>query len=293
MRYFKKSYAAQILSFVGVALLMLTGCNKNGWRGSPPPVATAEPPITAGFTDDPGQVTTTATPITPVPTPKTTPTPTLTPTPTPSPTPEPTPEPAPVIVQLSETSADDSFFETAALVGNSLVEGFRLYTGLTTPDYYASTSLSVFGLDSTYFVTLNNGGKGTVYDGLAQETYERIYILLGVNEIGYEETSFVSAYSAMIDKMREVNPDAIYYIMSLTPISESKSASDQYFNMERVGAYNALLLAIAEEKNCLYIDLVEALTDETGFLPVSVTNDGIHMIPEHYLVWLEYLRNHY
>lgn len=178
------------------------------------------------------------------------------------------------------TPADDEFFSDAAFLGNSLVDGFRLYSGLTTCDVYASTSLTVFG-------------AGDLIASMAGQTYGKIYILLGINEIGYDAEYFKEAYRTMLGSIRAVQPEADIYIMSLTPVSRAKNDAGGSFTMERVNTYNAHLYDLADEEGCYYIDLVEALAGEDGFLPAEVTTDGIHFTADEYLVWLDYLRTHY
>ncbi len=197
-------------------------------------------------------------------------------------TPEPSVEPeydfgAPV--PLAE-SVDDEWFSDAAFLGNSLVDGFRLFSGLTTCDVYAATSMTVMG-------------AGSLITQMSAEQYGKVYILLGVNEIGFDAEYFKSLYADMLDTIMEQQPDADIYIMGLTPVSAHKSSTDRTFTMDRIRLYNETLLDLAEEKGCYYIDLVEALSDDSGYLPASVTTDGVHFAASHYQVWLEYLRTHH
>jgi len=187
----------------------------------------------------------------------------------------------------------DDFFSDAAVIGNSLVDGFRLYSGLDTCDIFAATSLSVFGLDSARSFNLRGGGAGTVYEALASKSYGKVYILLGINEIGSNTASFIDTYAGMLDRIVALQPDADIYIMSLTPVSAAKSSSNSTFTKARVTEYNAALYELAKEKACFYIDLVEALGDEDGYLPARVSWDGVHFEASHYRVWADYLRTHY
>ena len=198
-------------------------------------------------------------------------------------TPEPDEEVAEAVpgVPVPETeSVDDEWFSDAAFLGNSLVDGFRLFSGLTTCDVYAATSMTVLGADS-------------LIQQMAATQYGKVYILLGINEIGYDADYFKEQYAAMLDEIQETQPDADIYIMSLTPVSEYKSSTDSTFTMDRVNLYNEKLLELSEEEECYYIDLVDALADDTGYLPSSVTTDGVHFSASHYQVWLEYLRTHH
>lgn len=182
-------------------------------------------------------------------------------------------------VPVQATPANDDFFDDAAFLGNSLVDGFRLYSGLKTCDVYASTSMTVLGAS----------------DLVAQmpfNSYGKVYILLGINEIGYETDYFCQLYAGLLDKIEASQPDADIYIMSLTPVSQAKSAGGT-FTMERINNYNVALLQLAENRGLWFIDLVEAMADETGYLPADVTTDGVHFTADEYLVWLAYLRTHY
>ena len=67
--------------------------------------------------------------------------------------------------------ADDAFFADAAFLGNSLIDGFQLYSGLTTSDYYCATSMTVAKSEE-------------LVSQMAQKQYGKVYLLLGINEIG-------------------------------------------------------------------------------------------------------------
>lgn len=182
-------------------------------------------------------------------------------------------------VPLQTTPADDMFFDDAAFLGNSLVDGFRLYSGLKTCDVYASTSMTVLG-------------AGDLVAQMPAENYGKVYILLGINEIGYDTDYFCEQYAALLDKIEASQSEADIYIMSLTPVSQAKSAGGT-FTMERINAYNTALLQLAEDRGIWFIDLVEAMADEAGYLPADVTTDGVHFTVEEYQVWLDCLRTHY
>ncbi len=194
-------------------------------------------------------------------------------------TPSPTPEPfSPDLVKGEAMPIE--FFNKSAFFGNSLVDGFRLFSGVVAADYFAKTSL-----------TVNNAQ--TQISNMSVKEYDKIYILLGINEIGNHVDTFKADYAKMIDTIKVNNPESSIYIMSLTPVSRAKSAEGDTFSKERVDAYNKALYEIALEKECYYADIFTALANEEGFLPEKVTSDGVHFHAQHYLVWLEYLQTHY
>ena len=242
------------------------------------------------------------------PTPEPQPTPVQTAAPTPVPTPETkqaaidlqpvtevteVPE-APFTPELEEREAmEDSFFDDSAFVGNSLVQGLEMFGGLGSGDFYAVTSTSVVNIDLNKEAHLAAGGKGTLLEALFEKQYGKIYILLGINEISFEPGYFSELYGEMLDKIAENEPDAEIYIMSLTPVTEKKSGEGYLFSAERIAQYNEKLYALAQDRGCRYVDLVEALADESGFLPAAESTDGIHLKQDKYPVWADYLRTHY
>lgn len=190
-------------------------------------------------------------------------------------------------------SAPDEFFSDAAFMGNSLMNGFELYTGLTTPDYYTATSMTVVAAQNSANIQLDNGTMGTMVDALSQKPYGKIYIELGINEIGLAVEDFISYYSTMLDSIIAAQPNCDIYICSITPVSAAKNSSGEVFNMDRIYSYNSALYDLAAEKGVYYLDLVSALAGPDGFLPADKTFDGVHFTPELYTVWLDYVRTHH
>ena len=127
---------------------------------------------------------------------------------------------------------------------------------------------------------------------LIQKQYAKIYIELGINELGGDSDSFIQSYGKMIDTIRAAEPDADIYILSILPVSKDKSAEGQ-FTIERVKACNEKLYALATEKECYYMDVYSALLGSDGYLPADETWDGVHLTPDTYAIWENYMRTHY
>lgn len=212
-------------------------------------------------------------------------------------TPEPTPEPEPEYIYTGPDLAEcepveDGFFSDAAFLGNSLVDGLSRYGGLDQGSFYAATSASVVNVDMTRNSCLANGDKATLIEAMTEGSYGKIYILLGINEIGFDPDYFCQLYGALLDRIRQDEPQADIYIMSLSPVTEACSGYSDVFNMERIGLYNDGLYALAREKECYYVDLCQALAGEDGYLSEDDSTDGIHLRPEKYPDWAEYLKTH-
>ena len=194
---------------------------------------------------------------------------------------------------LSEQEpVEDSFFDDTAFVGNSLVRGLELYGGMQGGDFRAVTSTTVVNIGMNKSVELKDGTQGTLLQKLFEKQYGKIYILLGINEIGFEPDYFAELYGELLDTIAENEPDADIYIMGLSPVTRTK-AEEKVFTPERIAAYNEKLYALALERECYYVDLMDALADEEGYLQEEKSVDGVHLTRSKYVEWADYLRTHY
>ncbi|MCM1149096.1 MAG: S-layer homology domain-containing protein [Butyricicoccus sp.] len=188
---------------------------------------------------------------------------------------------------------DDSFFENSAILGNSLVEGLRLYSNMKSITYFSDTSVSVVSATQTRTKRLKNGQVGTLVQALCEEPHDRIYIELGINEIGSDVNYFIDIYGKMLDTIIEAQPDAEIYILSVLPVTQKKSNSSTVFNMTRVNMYNEALYQLAADKQCHYMDVCSALQGDDGYLPSGWSGDGVHLHAQYYSVWENCMRTFY
>lgn len=196
-----------------------------------------------------------------------------------------------------QPAVEDEFFENAAFFGNSLVDGLRIYGGLRHGDFFAATSASVFSVTTAMTEKLPDGTKVTLLEtllsALEEKAYERLYILLGINEMMFEPGYFVDTYAGIISAINEASPESDIYIISLTPVTESKSEDESVFTRQRIEEFNEALYKLAADTGSYYADLYTALADENGYLPEEESKDGIHLSVEKYVQWADYLRTHY
>lgn len=184
---------------------------------------------------------------------------------------------------------DDSFFVNSAMLGNSLVQGMKLSSGIQNMRFFGVQSTSVFRPD----------GAEAVFSQLLQGRYERVYIEYGINEIGSGTARIVEAYGGIIDRIRQAMPGVEIYVMSLTPVtyrtSTSGNASGAIFSMSTIRTLNAALRDMCIAKQCWYVDCCEPLCDATGYLPESMMgwDNSPHLAVSGYQAWAEVLRTHY
>lgn len=194
---------------------------------------------------------------------------------------------------LVEESApvNDTYFEDVAFLGDSRTEGFKLYSGLKTGTYYHAVGATVESVFTKKVET--DGGDMPLLDAMAQKEFEKIYVMLGVNELGWNGTeTYHNQFSKLIDRLREDHPESIVVLQTILPVSAKQEARKTYVNNTRITAYNEVIRELAEEKQCPYLDVAEAVVDENGCLRAEWTSDGVHMNSKGCKVWLEYLRTH-
>lgn len=194
---------------------------------------------------------------------------------------------------IPETKAvDDDYFSDAVFIGNSLAEGFMLYSKLSTPDFFATKSISVVNIYTQKAVNIGGGEYITIMDALARKSYGKVYILLGLNEMGYGIDEIVRRYSGLIDDIRKLQPGAEIYLQSLTPVTKEQSDSGSIFNNDSINKLNEDLKQLAADKKLHFVYIYESLANSEGCLPSEASNDGIHPYSKYYIQWKDYLKTH-
>jgi lysophospholipase L1-like esterase len=194
---------------------------------------------------------------------------------------------------IPETKAVDAdYFSDAVFIGNSLEEGFMLYSKLSTPDYFATKSITVVNIYTEKVVNTGGGNYITIMDALSKRSYKKVYILLGLNEIGYETDEITRRFSGLIDDIRKIQPKAEIYLQSLTPVTKEQSSSGSIFNNNSIRKLNDTLKLLAAEKKIHFVYIFEALANSEGCLPSEASQDGIHPYSKYYMQWRDYLMTH-
>ncbi len=188
------------------------------------------------------------------------------------------------------------YFADALFIGDSRTDGLRLYSGIKGADFYCYKGLTVFEMDDRAVVELD-GGKYTVEQALEKgPQYAKIYISLGINELGYfNDEAFHQTFGDFLKQVKASQPGAVVYLENLVPVNAEKCAANKqpyYVNNDRVAAYNAIFPQLAQEQQVVLLDVADALTDENGILPADATVDGVHFTKAWYQKWLAYLMEH-
>ena len=187
-----------------------------------------------------------------------------------------------------ETVTED-YFDDALFIGDSRTVGLRDYTDLAEhADFYCETSLTIYKVLEESFK-----GKGTILEALSKKNYGKIYLMVGINELGRGTTEdFMAKYTEVVDTLHELCPDAKIMIQGIMHVSEKKSSSDAIFNNSNINARNNAIATLADNVHFFYIDMNEAVCDENGNLNAEYTHDQIHSLGMYNDLWKQFLLEH-
>ena len=124
---------------------------------------------------------------------------------------------------------------------------------------------------------------------ITRKQYKKIYIMLGFNEIGYPKKKTVTRYKELIDSIRALQPDAIFYVQANLLVTEQCSKTDKYSHNPDILELNSMLSELADNKEIFYIDINELFGDGKGNLRNELTGDGTHVYAKYYRDWCDWL----
>ncbi len=203
-------------------------------------------------------------------------------------------------------SVGTDYFNDACFIGHSLVVGMKNYFSLPNADYHAVSGISArtlltydrFPLEAT--TTDDEGNElatiGTISDVLSEQNYGKIYIMLGINEIGPQEdhaNMYYTAMASLVDIVRQTQPNAKVYLIGITPVTQELSQTSVNITRDNILVFNNKLQAVAVDKGVYYIDAFGLFADSMGHMPTSgATSDGFHLAVGQYEVLKNYIMTH-
>lgn len=206
----------------------------------------------------------------------------------------PTEEATPSQVQETTpfTKVDESYFDDALFIGDSRTVGLSEYSNWKNPTYYADVGLTVYHVFDKEIAKVN-GETMNIDQALQRQKFGKIYVMLGINELGRGTTeTFAAKYSQVIGRIRELQPDAIIFIEGIMGVSKKKSDSDPIFNNKNIQERNAAIETLADNSSVYYIDVNQVIMDASGGIPSEYTFDNVHLKAAYYDIWTNYLMEH-
>ena len=140
--------------------------------------------------------------------------------------------------------------------------------------------------------TLSSGETGTLEQLLEMKQFGKVYVMLGINELGYNFEQTIKKYRGMVEMIQNYQPDAIIFLQANLHISEEKATNALVYNNESINHFNQTVASLADEKTIFYLDVNEIFDDENGNLALEYTADHAHILAKYYPGWVKWILEH-
>lgn len=200
--------------------------------------------------------------------------------------PTPTPTPPPEFVP-----APEGYFKDALLIGDSRTVGIQMLGVIDDATFFSTVGLSVIGSCCTN-ADVSGYGSITLPTLLQSKQFGKVYIMLGINDIGGDLPTIANRYSELLDTVRQYQPNAIIYIMSNLHVTAAQDAKGSYVNNANIDTFNGYIKEFADDETLFYLDSNEYFDDENGKLNGEFSPDGIHFYASGYKAWGEWITQH-
>lgn len=177
----------------------------------------------------------------------------------------------------------------ALFIGDSRTVGIMEYAGLNDANFFCDTGMSVFNVRKNR-VSVPAIGKVTLDELLSNRKYGKIYIMLGINELGYDFKSIVNQYRELIEFVESRQPNAAVFLQANLHVSKKRSDSDKVINNSAINKLNSELSKMADNKKVFYLDANALFDDSNGNLDAAKTQDQAHLLGKYYSEWGEWIR---
>ena len=207
----------------------------------------------------------------------------------------PEPEEVPYIDTVKEfIRVDDDYFNDALFIGDSRMVGLSEYCEpiYSRADFFVKRSMTVYYLLDGKTVSFN-GEQKDLWTVLSEKEYGKIYITIGINEIGIGSPEyFQNAYADLLNRIRETQPDAYIFVVANMHVTTAKSNSDGLYNNPNINARNEVLIPLTDNIRTFYLNVNEAIDDEYGGMRADISYDEVHLSGSCHEPIHEYLLDH-
>ncbi len=187
------------------------------------------------------------------------------------------------------TPADDTFFRDTLFIGDSRGEGLQYYGRMTGADFFVHRGLSNYNLPQTT-VSIDGIGNIGLTDLLKRKQYGKVYVMIGINELGYNFDTSIRRYTEQINEIRAAQPNAKIFICANLHVTAERSAKEESFNNPKMDRFNNAIKALADNTSIFYLDINEQFDDDQGALRADMSSDGIHILGKYYAEWGAWIR---
>lgn len=173
--------------------------------------------------------------------------------------------------KTAETSMGDALF-----IGDSRTVGLADYSGIEGANYFANVGMSVYNIWDAR-VSIPQIGKVTLEELLDCRLYGKIYIMLGINELGYAFDQTVDRYGELLEYVQQKQPQAVVILMANLHVTKQRSETDAYINNPAINRFNTATSLLADGERVYYLDANTVFDDAEGNLSDGKSMDSAHL----------------
>lgn len=208
--------------------------------------------------------------------------------------------------------ATDDYFDYVFMAGDSRMGTIRLLGSIPYKHMFYIDSLTIakFGItkytdplgdlraerESQEFESEepveNDESQETLMSLVMKTDMPCIYLMLGINELGFSTETNLNSYKVLIEAVKETHPTADIYIFLLyTP--EHTYGLNTYQAMALTAEWNEALKQLCADERVFFLDLDEVVANDQGYLKDEFQRgDGVHFSPAGARMASDYIREH-
>jgi len=180
------------------------------------------------------------------------------------------------------------YLDDALFIGDSRTVGLSEYGKAGGASFFADTGMSVFNIWDKK-IKVKDVGTVSLKTLLSEHKYGKIYLMIGINELGYNMDRVMEQYDGLVTFIHEKQPDAVLFIEANLHVAKKRSESDKYFNNKRINKLNRRMSKYVDNKTSFYIDVNEIFDSNAGNLKAKYTGDGTHVLGKYYKKWVAWI----
>lgn len=186
------------------------------------------------------------------------------------------------------------YLEGALFIGDSRTSVLYEYAGWDTTHFFVEYGQTIWDVMDKTVNSDQEAGKVTVREALKNQKYDKIYIMLGINELGRGTAdTFYEQYKSVIDEIQQLQPDATIFVQSILHVTDAKDSQGSYINNTEINARNEKIKKLADNEKIFWLDENEVFDQPgTGKMNPEYTSDGVHIKAKYISVWQEFLLSH-
>ena len=209
-----------------------------------------------------------------------------------------TPKRLPPEIDLTEPC---NYFDNAAIVGDSIT--YFLFQWESKTNYLgnmlflARGGVSMNSFAKRFKNIYYKGKEMNLEDAIAKSQVERVYFLMGSNDISAktQRPYLFDNWNIMLERIREKSPDVEIVLISNIPLygDELESKQERFLSYNSmIEEYNGKLKQFAQDNGCMFLDLAYYVQDHCGRMPKIYNQGSYHMNEAGCLNWMKILRHY-